>query len=375
MKVFVIIDYWFPSVGGGPVHVAELVRRLLRYKDLQATVITSNLSIGSDTKIPKEYQDIPVIRLGKRTSFGSIIGRINFLVRCFFYLLSHDFDILHIHPYSPLLIAKLVSIVKKKPVVVTIHTLGRDVSGFPSNGTLSNLFVWLDRLLTFRIPYAAQIFVDHNLLREKSATNKRYFIPNGIDREAFDRIKRKHSRVTQLLFVGRFHPQKNLPALLRAFSELVSDHPDIRLVLIGDGEEKNLLQKIVREQNLNQIVKFLPPQFGKSLISIYKSSDLFILPSRYEGFPLTILEAWAAKLPVITTKYGMAKELIKDGVNGFLISSPEVTDIAQTISRALECKNLKALGQSGYQLVQSRFDWENAAEKTYAVYKTVLQEP
>ena len=375
MKVCIVIDYWFPSIGGGPMHVAELVRRLVRHKDVHLTVLTSNLFIGSDGKTPKEYQDIAVVRLGKRAQFGNIFGKLDFLIRCFFYLLNHDFDILHVHPYTPLLIAKLVGLIKKKPVVMTVHVMGNDMIGLPRIPFMSEFITSLDRFFTFGIVYDAQIFVDKQLMQGKSATHKRYFIPNGVDTKAFDVVKRKKNPFVQMLFVGRFHRQKNLPALLRAFSTISHHLPTVRLVLIGEGEEKGILQKIVKDNNLATVVKFLSPQFGKALIGIYKSSDLFILPSRYEGFPITLLEAWAAKLPVITTEYGMARELVKDGMNGFLIPSPQENDIAQTMSRALTYKNRKALGQLGYRLVQSRFNWEDAAEKIYGVYKTVLQKP
>jgi glycosyltransferase involved in cell wall biosynthesis len=113
---------------------------------------------------------------------------------------------------------------------------------------------------------------------------------------------------------------------------------------------------------------------GKSLIKAYKRSHVFVLPSLAEGQPITLLEAWAAKLPVIVTKVGDNPLMVKDGVNGYLIDPGNVQQLASAIQKVLRArtKNEK-MGESGYQLVKEEYTWENVANKTWKVYQEVLR--
>lgn len=375
MKVIIVIDYWFPGIGGGPIHVAEIAKELLRKKNLKLTIISSNLFLDNlKGKIPDKYAELPVVRLGKKLPYTSLWGRINFLWHLFFYLLQQNFDLIHVHPFTPLILAKAVAVIKRKPIVLTVHTLGYEMFGF-GKGNTKLVFYFLriiSKFLIFSVPYSAQIFVDKNLMKQMNINRSRYFIPNGVDLSAFTNLKVKKASGFQLLFVGRFHPQKNLASLIYAFSHVAREFTHARLQLVGSGEEEKMLKSMAKNLGLTDKVRFQSPFFGDNLIRIYKESHLFVLPSRYEGFPLSILEAWAAKIPLAATRVGMIPNLVKDGVNGFIIKSPSVDDILQTLKRAILLKKLDQLAENGYQLA-AKFSWARTAEKTYRLYKRLVQ--
>ena len=157
-------------------------------------------------------------------------------------------------------------------------------------------------------------------------------------------------------------------------NSLQQDFPRIQLLIVGDGQEKHKLQGLIKNLHLSKNVKLLGEVKGPQLIKLYKSSHLFILPSIYEGQPLTLLEAWAAKLPVIVTKTGDCQYLVKNGQNGFLINdSNGLREITEAIKKAIKNKNLGKLGQNGYNFVKANFSWEKSADKTFKLYKDLIK--
>lgn len=374
MKICIVIDHWFPNIGGGPVHVWQLSRRLKQIQGVYIEIVTSNLRFHNYPSTGDKEQSLKVTRLGREGSLANIVDRLFFLCHLFIYLMRAEFDILHVHPYSPLLIAKIVGLCKAKPVVVTIHTLGMEPIGLPRMMTAP--LVLLDRLVTFRIKYDALIFVDRKLKHQESTSKRKFFIPNGVDVQAFDRISGKKRRdIFQFLFVGRFHRQKNLVTLVRAFAQFIKKGKiSARLLLIGDGPEYDQIKSLIRLLEVEDKV-FLPGVMrGARLVRAYKESKAFILPSRYEGYPLTILEAWAAKLPVAATKVGESQYLVRTGENGFLANDASLQSLVSLLGRVYRSKKLRRMGLNGYRFVKHSCLWERSAAATFQVYQLILHE-
>ncbi len=157
-----------------------------------------------------------------------------------------------------------------------------------------------------------------------------------------------------ILFVGRLHLQKNIPLLIKAFSQ-IKDFYCGNLVIIGRGDEEENLKNLVRELQLTERVDFLG--FQANPYKWMKNADLFILPSNYEGFPGVLLEAMVCGVPVISTDcpYG-PREIIDNGVNGILIPTDNVDALIEAIKKLLQNKELKEkLVLNGFQKVM-KFD-------------------
>ena len=96
------------------------------------------------------------------------------------------------------------------------------------------------------------------------------------------------------------------------------------------------------------------------------------MPSIYEGQPLTLLEAWAAKLPVIVSKTGDCQYLVKKGKNGYLINNTnDIKEISDLIIRVLKSENKEKMGQNGYNLVKQNFSWKKSARMTLKIYESL----
>lgn len=103
---------------------------------------------------------------------------------------------------------------------------------------------------------------------------------------------------------------------------------------------------------------------------MYLRANLFVLPSLSEGFPLTLLEAWAAKLPVVAAAVGEVSYVVKDGINGYLVPPGNVGAFAKAMTIALKNSDLAKLGENGYNLAKG-YTWKNVARKTLAVYQKI----
>jgi len=161
--------------------------------------------------------------------------------------------------------------------------------------------------------------------------------------------------------IANLYKTKGLEYLLEAIKRLPNDLPVIS-VIIGDGNERNYLKKIIKEKGIKNKV-FLTGSLDNAW-KYLKAFDLFILPSVKEGFPWTILEAMAAKLPIIATNVGAIPEIIKSGKNGFMIKSKDPEAIKKAIEEILSNYKLQQeLGIQAHQTVLFKYDLDRMVKK------------
>lgn len=353
MKVAVIIDTWFPFVGGGQVNALEISKQLAK-KNVQIEIITRNNGIDS-TKYPK---NLSITKLDPKSPASSTISKIIFILRAFFYVYKNKYDLIHAHAFMPGITAWMLWITKKTPTVFTVH--GSSL-GTKLNSPLSRL---IENVILTKIPYSAQITVSRDFLKIKNINKKMIFVSNGVDSVFLKPLTLRKEK--QLLCVARLHPQKNLRNLISAFKLLEKDFPDYSLVIAGDGALKVVLQKQIRKLKLSNKVKLVGNIDKKKLKRLYYSSRLFVLPSIYEGQPIALLEAIACNLPVIATSTGDIPFLFRNVKNSYIIKNPlSPHDIAITIKKALEKKELNLNTKPG------EFIWKKAAEETLKVYESI----
>lgn len=174
----------------------------------------------------------------------------------------------------------------------------------------------------------------------------------------------------QLIYVGSLIQRKGLDLLLPA---LAKTSPDIRLVIVGEGQEEALLKEQIAKLGLIDRVTFLGYVEGEPLRELYKNSDVFILPTREDCFGLVILEAMCASLPVISSKYADgAKDLVTEGENGYIIDPEDTEGLAAAIERIFAEGRLEQMGQASYKKAQA-FSFEEVAKGCIAALRYVLK--
>lgn len=221
-------------------------------------------------------------------------------------------------------------------------------------------------------------------IREYGLKNPICLIPNGIDIPDFqESLKPPWWNLVEpgkkvLLFLGRIHPKKGLMALLKAWGKLV--HDDVtsvrewNLVIVGwnqEGHEEDL-RKICKTMCVEKSVCFLGPLFDEQKTAAYQNADAFILPSFSEGLPMTILEAWAHKLPVVMTPQCNLPEGFS--ANAAIPIQPSTQAIIPGLIELFDMTNaeLIEMGRNGFILVGEKFSWEKITANLFSVYNWIL---
>ncbi len=370
LKVCMIIEAWFPLIGGGQIHTLELSNRLTKEHGCDVDIITRAIkgeNCNKSTFGEKLNDNIKLHRVYPTLAYGNLFGRLWFILSSFFFLLRNNYDIIHVHGVLPIIPVKLANMFKRKRIVLTIHGTRLGVERRDIRGKLRNM---IERKLTCGLIFDGIITTSRDFLVNKNVNKNIHVIPNGVDINKFDSVSVGKNKKFKIIYVGRFDKIKGVDFLIKGFKDALKIYSDMELHLVGYGFDENALKKLVEKLNLQNNVFFRGKITGIELIKEYKSSHLFILPSLSEGQPLTLLEAWAAKLPVIVTSVGANIDIVNEE-NGFMIPPKSSESIANAIINAREKENLQMIGINGYELVKKEFTWDNTTKKVYRVYKNI----
>lgn len=176
-----------------------------------------------------------------------------------------------------------------------------------------------------------------------------------------------------LLTVARHDPVKGVDVLLDAFS-LVP--PPARLVLIGDGPESENLRRQAADLGLEDRVDFLDLPWQQRASDVMSTYDAFVLPSRLEGFPVTIVEAMLSGLPVVATDVGSVTEAVVPAETGWIVEAEDPRALADAMIDLLsDMDRAAAMGTRGREIAMERFTIESTIESYMDMYEQVLGRP
>ena len=189
---------------------------------------------------------------------------------------------------------------------------------------------------------------------------------NGIDlSRCIPKTTYETGDTVTILHVGRFDIPKNHAGLLEAFRLLRETHPQTRLRLVGDGDLRPEMEALAREKGIGSFVEFCGMQ--SNVHPYLHDADIFVLPSIYEGNPMTIIEAMGTGLPIVASRVGGIPDMISDGESGLLVE-PEPQSICEGLSRLVEDKSLRQrLGETARRNSR-RFSAEKMARDYISCY-------
>jgi glycosyltransferase involved in cell wall biosynthesis len=376
MKLAIISGTTAP--GGGPRHIYSLLEKMDR-KEWDIMVCTHN--DGS-------YWN-KLITLGI-TPYDLALRKLS--LSTFFKLLSilrsEKPDLIHTHGKGPGLYGRLLGWVLRIPVVHTFH--GFQCQLLPAFQKWFYLFV--ENALTLLTRH--HIFVGNG---EKNKAKVLFFlndsnssvVNNGIDLDFIQALPLAEEALASLQLgpresikifgtLSRVSPEKGLDTLLEGFVEAAKRVPEIRLLIIGDcpGEHEKYIKTIkqyIHENGLDEAVKILGVR--EDALEILKSIDFYISSSRSEGLPYNLLEALAAGKPVMATDIPGNNDIIRKSVEGVLVPVNSARTLAHGILTLLELgpEERQAMQQNGIARIQDQFSLNLMAEKTFSIYKKVLE--
>lgn len=160
-----------------------------------------------------------------------------------------------------------------------------------------------------------------------------------------------------VVFVGRLDPVKGVTLLLEAFAALRARHPGARLTVAGDGGIRARLEARAKALGLAEAVRFPGYLDEGQVADLLATADMLVLPSFAEGLPVVLMEALAARIPVIATQIAGVPELVEDGVTGLIVPPGDVVALEAAISRLLSDPDLRArMGAAGRAKVEAEHD-------------------
>ncbi len=217
---------------------------------------------------------------------------------------------------------------------------------------------------------------------KKDFKENAHLVYNGIDLSKFKsgRGKKTSSRPS-ILYVGGLEARKGVEFLLLAMELVIKKIPDAKLTVVGRSgltggqffNEREVFADLARRIGIDKNVVFKNFVPDGRLPQYYSECDVFVLPSRMEGWGLTLMEAMALEKPVVAYRVGGIPELVDHGRNGLLLDCGDVMGLAESIIRILADKRLaKRLGKAGRKKVEE-FTWDRTAKMTLEVYKRALR--
>ncbi len=236
------------------------------------------------------------------------------------------------------------------PILKTINTSSTKVI-YTANNFFDDLY---QKIIFPDAAVAISPLIEKNLLETTFIDKKKiYRINYGVD------IKNKFKPLTEDItigFIGRLIKEKGIYQLLKSFKEIKTGK--LKLIICGDGPEKKNILKIIETENLGESIRFLSPAFN--IDDVYSLIDVLILPtSLNEGLPVSILEALARKIIVVTTGEGAIKDVIADNETGLLLKNNTVKSIIERINYLLNnIDKLESIKNNGYKKVKDEFSIE-----------------
>jgi glycosyltransferase involved in cell wall biosynthesis len=206
-------------------------------------------------------------------------------------------------------------------------------------------------------------------------------VPHGIDLIDFSSriekgtFKKQHQIENGrkiILYLGRIHKMKGLDILTQAFAGLAQDCKNVKLVIAGpDDGFLPSIKKLVTELKITEKVIFTGPLYGQEKLQAYTDADIYVLPSSYEIFGITVLEAWACGRPVIVTDRCGLADVVKK--HGGLVVPYDLDSLRNAISKMLDNPSIREeFGKQGRNLVEEKYNWANVALQVESIYKNIL---
>ena len=272
-------------------------------------------------------------------------------------------DVVHTHRYCAQYAIPAAILAGVKRRVHTVHNIAQK-ENITMARKLNKFFFKFCSL----VPVALSDLIRNSIVEEYGFEDEKIpVIFNGID--LLKCVPKEEYSITgnfKILHIGRFSEQKNHIGLIKAFHEFYKSHSDSELWLIGDGEKRPEIEQYVNENGMASCVKFLGLQ--SNVYGFLQEADIFVLPSNYEGIPITLIEAMGTGLPIVATNVGGVSDMLKNGENAIIIKN----DIDEIVKSFEDYYNDKQKRETYGKKAKERaiaFSAETMAEKYAELYK------
>ncbi len=316
----------------------------------------------------KKYQDMNGVELAK--IYTSYVDATLPAVKEFQPEIIHSFHTVFLPP-----VARLIKVLYGIKFIIMTH--GSDLHYLERDKRFVGLIkdaIHVSALVTANSNFTRRWFLK---MFGKEFARKVNTVPGGVfideytgSQESKDKIDKKYGLTGKkvVLFTGRLTVHKGVEYLIKAAREIKGE-----VLILGDGPERSYLEKLIHEYKLTntRILGYMSPKDQVSFKEFYSRADVYVAPSTWnEPLGLVVLEAMAAKTPVIVTRTGGVTSLVKDGYNGYLVRARNAKEIAQKVNYLLENEELrKKMGERAHEIVAEKYTWKRLAERFERIYE------
>ena len=273
-------------------------------------------------------------------------------------------DVIHCHDWVTVLAGIKCRWLLNIPMIFHVHLPNRS----PLCASIENLGLVCADMVTVNSDFMFVEISDRGL-----PIQALHVVRNGVDMDVFHPAANWPADGGYILFVGRLVEQKGVEYLLRAFCYIRQKFPDLRLKIVGIGEFKEWLERLADNLMLSSHVDFIKWTGHKDLAKLYQEARVVVVPSIFEPFGMVALEAMACKRPVVASRTGGLKEIVRHGKSGFLAEPKDHLDLAQWIMTLLSDPDLQCrMGAAGYsRLTEEGYTWPAIAGEFEHLYGQV----
>lgn len=283
-------------------------------------------------------------------------------------------DLVHCHSSKAGFLGRIAAWVTGTPVVYTVH-------GWSFTEGIAQKKRRIYRILECLAAHCTNCFIcvseyDKQLgqLSIPAGREKMVTVHNGIkDFFAAKNKKGTESKPVQLVMIARFNEQKDHRLLIRAIATLKKEKILLQVNLVGCGPYLEKMKLLVTQYELQDYIVFLGMR--DDIVHILSKQDAFVLVSKWEGFPISILEAMRQGLAVVASDVGGVREAVRDGESGFLIPRGDLQCLTDRLRQiCLQPQLRQQMGENGKRFYEQNFTLEKMAQKTFSIYDHVLAE-
>jgi len=383
MHVIQVAPRFPPAIGGVEEHVYWISKELCR-RGHRVTVVTSDEADGK--QIPSRIENVDGVQVCRFPLFmPSVFREFWFIPKISSVLGKARPDIVHSHGYRCLSSIQAVYLAHLKgiPSVLTPHGI------YPARSFINGLTkTAFDKsagrlLLDFSDKIVALSKHNRQLLSLMGAAGEKIVtVPNGVNVEDYVNPQRSNKILKQLntdgpilLYVGRIDWNKQVDKIVEAMPTILKEFPSSKLVVVGPDYANcvkglhEISEKLKVEHSL-VITHDVPRQ---TLLEYYSVANVFILPSSYEGFGLSMLEAMCSRIPVIVSPSGGPGDILKDRTDALFLKEVSSAEISRQVHTVLTDHQLKeTIVNNAFELVKTKYTWKNVVNQLETTYEQAI---
>ena len=393
MRILQVIPYFPPAYAfGGPVKAAYLISRELAKKGHDVTVYTTDVGDFNSRLKVSSYEVIEKVKVYRFNNLSlRFVKKLKFFITPklipFLSKEIRKFDIIHLHEYRTFQNIVIHRYAKKHSIPYILQ----------ARGSISRIGSWPT------LKWIYDVFFGYRILRDSSGVialnhieaekyrfmgipkEKIAIVPNGIDLSEYANLPPKGSFKEKynipldkkiVLYLGRIHKIKGIDLLIKAYMYLINymNFKDIILVIAGpDDGFLDEIKALIKKLRIKDIL-LTGPLYGRDKLEAFVDSEVYVLPSRYETFPNTILEAYACSKPVIASNVEAISDIVLHKKTGLLFKVGDIKDLAYAIAYVLT-HPVEALemGREANKFVKDNFSIERIINLFEMLYEKILR--